>query len=236
VLPEVIWSPASGGGTWITEVLVTDFSGGSEVTVYFTPHGETRRDPFILVSGWMPDNGNRKYNNILYTLDIYDSEYDYFCKVGSMEFVTQDSSHAISVTSRIYNGNYSKKLQGLNYVEAHTATSIRQMMIQNLTSNDVYRSAVGCYNLTGDPLTVDFSLIDGDGNVIGSTFTRTITGNEFQAFNPFAQAGVAYPAYSYDNVWLYINPVSGTGEIMCFGTTSNNVSNDPASHVAVQYK
>jgi hypothetical protein len=236
VLPEVIWSPASGGGTWITEVLLTDLSGGSEVTVYFTPHGETRRDPFTLVSGWMDDNGNRKFDNILRFLDIYDSGYNYYGKVGAMEFVTQDSSHVISITSRIYNGNYSKKFQGLNYVEVNTASTVRQMMIQNLTSNDVYRSAVGCFNLTGDSLTADFSLIDGDGSVIGSTFTRTIAGNEFQAFNPFAQAGVPYPVYSYDNVWLYINPVSGAGEIMCFGTSSNNFSNDPASHVAVQYK
>jgi hypothetical protein len=91
-------------------------------------------------------------------------------------------------------------------------------------------------NVTGDSLTVDFSLIDGDGNVIGSTFTRTLAANEFQSFNPFAQAGVPYPAYSYDNVWIYINPTSGMGEIMCFGATSNNVSNDPAAHSAVQYK
>jgi hypothetical protein len=95
---------------------------------------------------------------------------------------------------------------------------------------------VGLFNVTGDSLTVEFTLIDSDGNVIGSSFTRTVNGNEFQSFNPFAQAGVAYPTYSYDNVWIKISPTSGNGEIMCFGATSSNASNDPAAHSAVQYE
>jgi hypothetical protein len=235
VLPEVIWATASGGGTWVSEVQITDFTGGSAVSVYFTPYGDSRRGPISLWTG-PGTNNSVKYSNILETLGGIDTGYDYYGRVGALEFVTQDSSHVINATARTLNGNYSKTFQGINYVEANTATSIRQMMIQNLTSNDTYRSAVGCLNVTGDSLTVDLSLIDGDGNLIGSTFTRTIAANEFQSFNPFAQAGVPYPANSYDNVWLYINPTSGTGEIMCFGATSNNVSNDPAAHVAVQYK
>jgi hypothetical protein len=235
VLPEIIWAPASGGGTWVSEVQITDFAGGSEVSVYFTPLGESRRGPFLLWTG--PGlNYSVKYSNLLATLDGIDAGYNYYAKVGVLEFVTQDSSHKVDVTARTLNGNYSKTFQGLNYVEANTATSVRQMVIQNLSSDSAYRSAVGCCNLTGDSLTVDFSLVGADGNVIGSTFTRTIAGNEFQSFNPFALAGVPYPSYSYDNVWLYVNPTSGTGEIMCYGATSNNISNDPASHVAVQYK
>jgi hypothetical protein len=110
------------------------------------------------------------------------------------------------------------------------------MMIQMKTSNSSYRSAVGVFNITGSALTVEFRLIDSDGNLVGSAFTKTVSGNQFQSFNPFAEAGVSYPSYTYDNVWVYIYPTSGAGAIMCFGATANNTSNDPAAHAAVQYK
>jgi hypothetical protein len=235
VIPEVIWAPASGGGTWMSEVQITDFSGGSAVSVYFTPYGAGRRGPFSLWTG--PGEKNSvKYDNILETVSGLDSGYDYYGKVGSIEFVTQDSAHVINATARTYNGNYSKTFQGLNYLDANTADTTRQMIIQNMPSNDIYRSATGVFNVTGNSVTVEFSLIDSTGSSIGSTFTRTIAGYEFQSFNPFTQAGVPYPANSYDNIWIYINPISGTGEIMCFGATSNNTSNDPAAHSAVQYE
>ena len=219
----------------MTELQITDFTGGSEVSVYFTPFAGARRGPFTLWTG-AGANNSVKYSNILETIDALDAGFDYFNKVGSLEFITQDGSHVIDVTTRTLNGNYSKTFQGLNYVEANTANTIRQMLIQNLSSNDLYRSAVGLFNVTGESLTVEFTLIDGGGNVIGTSFSRTVSGNEFQSFNPFAQAGVAYPAYSYDNVWIKINPTSGNGEIMCFGATSSNSSNDPAAHSAVQYE
>jgi hypothetical protein len=218
----------------MSEVQITDFTGGSEVSVYFTPFGECRRGPFSLWEG--PSYNSIKYSNILATIAALDPEYDYYGKVGAMEFLTPHSSKVIAVTTRTHNGNYSKTLQGLNYVEANMVNTVRQMMIQNLTSNGTYRTVIGCFNVTGDPLTVEFSLVDADGKVIGSSFTRTIGAKEFQSFNPFARAGVAYPVYLYDSIWIYIHPISGTGEIMCFGATSNNISNDPAAHVAVQYE
>ena len=47
VLPEVIWAAATGGGTWMSEVQVTDISGGSQVSVYYST-AAGRRGPFIL--------------------------------------------------------------------------------------------------------------------------------------------------------------------------------------------
>lgn len=84
-------------------------------------------------------------------------------------------------------------------------------------------------------MTVQFSLIDSNGSVIGSSFTKVFTDYSFQAFNPFSEAGISYPVYSYDNVWILINPTTGSGKIMAFGATANNASNDPAAHSAVQY-
>jgi hypothetical protein len=42
------------------------------------------------------------------------------------------------------------------------------------------------------------------------------------------------PGNSFNNIILRIRPTSGTGEVMCFGASVDNTSNDPASHLAVQ--
>jgi hypothetical protein len=155
--------------------------------------------------------------------------------VGTLEFVTQDSSHNIHATARTLNGNYSKTFQGMNLAYSYTADTTQPMMIQNVSANDTYRSAIGCFNFTTDPVTVEFMLIAADGSQIGSTFTRVFNGKEFQSFNPFAQAGTPYPTYINYNTWILIRPVSGIGKILCFGATTSNLSNDPAAHIGVQY-
>jgi hypothetical protein len=47
-------------------------------------------------------------------------------------------------------------------------------------------------------------------------------------------AAVTYPANWYDNAILKVRPTSGTGQVVCFGASANNASNDPAAHLAVQ--
>ena len=77
-------------------------------------------------------------------------------------------------------------------------------------------------------------MLNGSGAQIGAQFSKTLAGHDFQAFNPFIQAGVPYPGNSYDNVILRVRPTSGAGNVMCFGAAADNASNDPASHLAVQ--
>jgi hypothetical protein len=108
------------------------------------------------------------------------------------------------------------------------------MLIQNYTNNVGFRSTSGFYNLTANSVTVEFTLLNSSGAQIGSQFSKTFVGYDFQAFNPFVQAGVPYPGSSYDNVILRIRPTSGTGQVKCFGASVDNTSNDPASHLAVQ--
>lgn len=155
ILPEAIWATSTGGGIWMTEVQVTDLSGGSEVSIYFNYGGGNRRGPFLL---WTSTGANRsvKYTNLLSVIETIDSgAFNYFNKAGAVEFMTQDSSHLIHLTARAYNGNYSKTFPGLNYVQENTANISRPMMIQNLVSTDTYRSIVGCFNPTNDSVTVE---------------------------------------------------------------------------------
>jgi hypothetical protein len=115
VLPEAIWAPASGGGVWMTDVQIIDRTGGSVVSVYFTPYGNNRRGPFVLWTG-PGENRSIKYGNILEAIDGLDNGFDYYAKVGTVEFVTQDSNHKIHIMARTSNGDYSKTFQGLPMV------------------------------------------------------------------------------------------------------------------------
>ena len=235
VLPEVIWASATGGGTWMSNVQVTDVSGGSQVSVYYNT-ASGRRGPFLL---WDNTSGaalsSVKYANLLQTIDGLDSgTFTYYGTVGAVEFVTQDGSHLLQAAARTLNGYYAKTFTALSLHDANTADSSRAMIVANLSNNVTYRSTGGFFNPTSDAVTVEFTLLNGSGAQIGAQFSKTLAGHDFQAFNPFIQAGVPYPGSSYDNAILRVRPTTGAGEVMCFGATVDNTSNDPAAHVAVQ--
>ena len=143
ILPEAIWAPASGGGTWMSAVQLTDVTGGSQVYVYYNT-ASGRYGPFLLWNNTSGGARSSKFDNLLATIDGLDAgSFTYFGTVGAVEFVTQDNSHNINVTARTLNGNYSKTFPGLNLVDAETADTARAMLIQNFTSNSNYRSTGG---------------------------------------------------------------------------------------------
>jgi len=235
ILPEVIWAPATGGGTWVSQVQVIDVSGGSQVQVYYNC-ASGRRGPFLL---WDNSAGgamsSTTYANLLQTIDSLDSgTFTYYGTVGAAEFATQDAGHRIHVAARELNGNCAKTFPGLNLVNAETATLGRNMIIPNLDSNVTYRTTCGFYNPSADSLTMDLKLFSASGAQAGSTISRTLAGHEFMSFDPFLQAGVPYPGSTFDSIILLVTPTSGAGGVMCFGATANNFSNDPAAHIAVQ--
>ncbi len=234
VIPEVLWAPATGGGTWMTEVQITDITGGSEISVYFNCVTGERRGPIVLFTG-SGAGVSGKTANLLNTLDTLDADFSYYGKVGAVEFVTQDENHKIQVMARTSNGDYSKTFQGLNLNAANTASLERSLMVQNLVNDDTFRTALGGFNPTNESVEVEFTLISGDGSTIGTTFTKTFSGRQYQAFNPFTEAGVPYPGSSYANTWIKVDVVSGSGEIMVYGATANNITSDPAVHRAVQH-
>ena len=72
---------------------------------------------------------------------------------------------------------------------------------------------------------MEFRLADSSGAQVGPLMTRTFAGFDYQAFDPFAEAGLPYPGHAYDNMCLYVRPTSGSGRVICFGATANNSSN-----------
>ncbi|MBU4306680.1 MAG: hypothetical protein KKB32_02455, partial [Acidobacteria bacterium] len=140
VLPEVIWSAATGGGTWMSEVQVTDVSGSSQVSVYYNA-ASGRRGPFLL---WDNSAGGAlssvKYTNLLETIDGLDSEtFTYYGTVGAVEFITQDGNHTVQAAARTLNGSYAKTFTALSLHDANTATTSRAMIVANLSNNVSYR-------------------------------------------------------------------------------------------------
>jgi len=235
ILPECTWSQAYSGGTWSTSVQIIDISGGSSVSAYFSCGDGTRRGPFVVWNNSGGAGRSFQVSNFLQYLGSLDSSFNYYGRVGAVEFVTQDASHRILVTARTFNGNYSKTLPGLRLSDGNSADLSRRLIIPDMISQSSYRSSCGFFNPTSNPITVEFRLINNSGNIIGSVFTKSFSAYDFKAFNPFKEAGIPYPAYSYDGVILLVRPVSGSGKVICFGASANNTSNDPAAHIALRY-
>lgn len=234
VIPEVIYASATGGGSWVSDVMITiRNTGGTNVLVWFEYDGGLR-GPFTIITGASAYHSYKIYN-ILYFLGAwYDTGFNYFNRVGALYLTTNNPDERIWASCRTKTGNYSKTLPGVpRNVDANTAAVGRHMMIHNLSNTSTYRSTVGFWNESGSSLTVTFVLINSGNGLIGSSWQRTIGGLGYYATDPFLTAGAG--AGYYENCWLYVVPSSGSGKIMCFGATSNNFTNDPSAHLAYPF-
>ena len=241
IIPEVIWAAATGGGTWVTELQITDFTGWSSIAInyFYSGNGSSGlhryNNQLYIIPG---QYRSVKSSNILATLYAEDDTFNYYGTVGMLVIATQDSGHVIKATARTVNGNFGKTFPGLRNVDSNFANTGRHMVIQDLRQNATYRTSVGCCNYSGGGYCyVTFYLHDENGVVIGSPFTKSFGNGQCITFNPFVQAGV--PSGTYDNAWLYIVPTSveyGTGGLMCYASTANNYTNDTYAHLATQFQ
>lgn len=169
VVPECIWAAATGGGTWYTEIQTYDRTGGSEVYCYFDYGGGAFRGPLTI---WTSPGTHYLYktSNILQTLDYFDSgTFDYYGRVGTVEFYTQDSTHKIQVQARTWHTyGYGKTLNGMTDVNSNSAALGREMLLQGAIKSSSYRYAMGCFNPTGSSVTVEFWIIGSANNLLGS--------------------------------------------------------------------
>ncbi|MGQ9578289.1 MAG: hypothetical protein ACUVWQ_06665 [Candidatus Aminicenantales bacterium] len=229
VLPECIWAPAIGGGTWMTEVQIIPISDINVVEAVFLYGGGNYRGPFNLivnaVSGQL-----YVFNNILETLDSLDPDpnFSYNGRVGAVLLLTTDSIFdRVIAMARTNNGPYGKTFNALADVDANLCSfePFRPMAMCGLVSNANFRTSIGGVNISSEPLDVYFEIRNQAGELIGS-FNEIFVGNDFKAFNPFVKAGI--PSL-YDSAYLIIVPTGGSGRVMFFGATANNTTNDPAA-------
>jgi len=226
IFPEVNWAAASTGGTWISEVHISDMTGGSVVQAYYN-YGTSRRGPFTLWTNAGGAGSNTTFANILQTLQGLDSGFTYNGTGGSLELVTQDGSHLIQAAIRSYNGNVTRTFPALQDVDDTTAAAGRDLMIPNISNDTQYRPSVALFNASSDSVTVEVRIIGSNGSQIGSTISRTLAGYEM--------AGVAgLRNYTYSNAFIRVTVTGGSGRVIASGQSANNTSNDPAAHIAVQ--
>jgi hypothetical protein len=237
-VPEVIWAPATGGGTWVTEVQVTNLGPTTTgLEVYFDSPGAWSGE--IQLHPGLEKDHSVTYSNILATIDALDpGSIVYYGRVGALFILATDQTCRIQVQAKTVNGNYGKTFPGLTYnITGTTAGQDRPMMIQGLVKNSTYRTSVGVHNTSSNySYVARFTIFDGDHAVVGSSFQKTIGINGFQSFNPFTQAGVT--TGDYDNCWLYIEVLSGGSSpqaLMCYGSLANNYTNDTYALLAKQY-
>lgn len=237
IVPEVIWAAATGGGTWVSELHITDFTGGSIVKAYFH-YGTTFR---VVNNIWASPSAyySVKFSNILQTLGTIDTGFEYYGRVGALWLYTQDNDHKIQAMARTVNGNYGKTFPGLRWVAANTANVGRDMVLQSLAFSAKYRSAVGLFNAAGGgfPMNILLRIIGPNNNQIGVDIIITLAPWEFRAINPFKEAGIT--SGTYENCWLWIHPTScdsSSAGLIVFGSSVNNYTNDTFAHIAVQFQ
>ena len=228
LFPEVNWVGANNGGMWVTEMQIIDISGGSTVRAYYS-YGTNRFGPITIWTNGGGANSSISFSNILQTMDSLDpSAAVYAGTGGSLELLTQDGGHVIQVASRSYNGNSSCSFPALLDVNDNTAAVGRSLVIPNISNNTGYRSKIMLVNTTSSSAVVEVKIIGSNGSQVGSTINRTMAGYEMLPLVNELRVN------TYNNAFIRIDVISGSGRIMASGQTSNNVTNDPAAHIAVQ--
>jgi len=236
IVPECIWSPATGGGTWVTELQVLSFEPSTGLNVHFF-NVDGHRGPFPLY-GSFSFYSVIKWTNILQSIDALDSgTYNYYGKVGAVWFEALGTSAAIAVQASTYNGNYGKNFPSLSVVEANTAGVGRPMVLLNAMQSAKFRTFIGLFN-TSDSTTFSLAIrIYTTGvTMIGSEIVKTMAPLSYVTFNPFVEAGVG--SGTYTNAWIhvYVNSGDSTARaVMCFGSVANNYTNDTYALIARPY-
>ena len=237
VVPEVIWAAASGGGTWVTEVQITNF-GPNPVSLRLYFDSTAGYDVEGIDIGPIPVNNSVKYVNILATMDALDSTAQvYYGLVGGLWLNDLSGANTFQVQAQTVNGNYGKTFPGLNIVVGNTLGTGRPMMVQGLVRNATYRTSIGVYNLSGSTsYTLRFTIYNATYGVVGASFDKEFNVLGFMAFNPFTQAGIT--TGDYDNCWLYVEVLTGGTDAqapMVYGSIANNYTNDTYALMAKQY-
>jgi hypothetical protein len=227
LIPEAIWAASTGGGFWQTDVQITARTNGTEIHgAFFYGGGNARVVSYgVTLDQWQIF----KANNILFFMGTIDTLYDYYNKVGTLILYAQDSAHNFQVNAHTrHSSGYGKSFNGINNVMGQSLNSALQYgAIMNLSNDSDRRSSMACFNYSNNNITVRFYVMNHNGNYIGSYFTKTFTGSDFQAFDPFAEAGLTG---NYNNHFVYMAYQSGSGNLFVIGASANNTTNDPSAH------
>jgi len=235
MVPEVIWAAAAGGGTWVTELQITNYGPvTAPVNVTLDYDGGSRG---ATVHAGLAQYRSVRYANILALLQTLDPAFTYYGRVGALYISAGDLDCRIQVLARTVNGNFGKTMPGISPVAGTTAAQGRPMVIQDIVKSSMYRTSVGIYNTSSYyTYAVQMTIFDANHTQVGSSFVKTLEPIDFLSFNPFVQAGAT--AGNYENCWLLIEVLTGGSDprgVMGYGSTANNYTNDTFALLPVMF-
>jgi hypothetical protein len=234
ICPEVIWAPATGGGTWMSRLQVTAQETGAIVQANFF-YGTSQTGYYTLFTSTSTSgNESKTYPNILSTLGTL-AGLNLYGYVGTLVLTTQSTSYHIIADVETMNGNYGKSFPAVQWIDNASFNYGRSYncMIQDISNDATWRTGVGVWNGSAYNISVTFYVIGSTWTYYGSTFSYTLAPWQFVSFNPFVQAGLGASSLDGYRLWGTVTSTTQPSPyslgLFIYGSKANNLTNDSAA-------
>ncbi len=191
--------------------------------IFFVPKGQT---------GELAVRSTRTVGagQVLALNDVLFSEFGYTQASGQLTIISDDTN--FFATSRSFTDSlagFYGSLQPGQQVSSATAPGAGAATLPALTRQTFAHSDVGFTEVSGAPATVLFAVKDTDGFPLGSTQQTALPNQTAHLADPIRYLGLALtPEYRVDAL-----VVSGTGRVLPFATTTDDLTGDTTFEAAV---
>ena len=145
---------------------------------------------------------------------------------GGSVVITTPQPAPLHVTSRTYNktttGTYGQYIPAVTVAESVGAGD-RALQILQVEQSSRFRTNIGINETTGQPVTVEVSLVLPD-SLVTPVVTHELAANEYRQFG-VADFGIGEAVY---NGRVTVKAVGGTGKVTAYGSLIDMTTNDPA--------
>jgi hypothetical protein len=217
VIPGVAYS--NGIANWRTDVrLYNSASTSVNATLTYYPQGAPGLPQSRSIT--IAAGETRGIDNILNTMfGITD------LNAGGSIVVTTTSTSSIIASARTYTptdiGTVGQFIPGVTPADS-VGVADRALQLLQLEQSDAFRTNIGLAETTGNPATVEVSLVLPDSKIT-PVISFPLAANEFVQFS-LASFGLTDSIY---NARVAVKVVDGTGKATAYGSLVDNLSKDP---------
>ena len=140
--------------------------------------------------------------------------------------MTTSNNSSLVVTGRTYNqtaqGSYGQFIGAVTVADGIGANGGTLQVLQ-AEDSPRYRTNLGIAEITGQPVTVEVSLVLPDSRVTPK-LNITMAANEYRQFAPAREIGLG----NIYNARIAIKVIGGTGKITAYGSIVDMITQDPA--------
>jgi Viral BACON domain len=143
---------------------------------------------------------------------------------GGAIVVSTPSTSALTVTARTYNqtgaGTYGQFIPAVSPAQS-VGLGDRTLQVLQLESSSAYRTNIGIAETSGNPVTVQVTLVPEDSKV-SANLTYNLNPNEFRQFSiGDFNFGTMY------NARVSVKVIGGTGRVTAYGSVIDQITQDP---------